>query len=315
MSEFKESYIKWRMLLFTTNCYFAVIIFTVETAMYFYFKSSSLVMQPENIYLLYYLIIPTGENLLILLCGYFLLNKLPEGCYMKNYIPSIQLALLAFVVACAHSIFYITLSAFYFPVFSTIIFGNKKMTRRTGAFCSLLLILTLIHGVFSQSRLRRDVYFWVEGFIALLILFCATLLCDVFIKFQEEKNNIIRLDYLNQLLLQDKLNKDPKTGLYAHEIFKNTLNRKIKNAENTGKPVVLAVIDIDNFKKINDIYGHLKGDQVIITLANVMKKYKNDHCFISRFGGEEFAVIFTEVETQQAYALLEKLRLDFQDEK
>jgi len=73
-------------------------------------------------------------------------------------------------------------------------------------------------------------------------------------------------------------------------------------------PLVIVIWDIDDFKKVNDTYGHKAGDKVLTTIATVLKDKIRETDFIARFGGEEFVMLLPETEVAQAQAVVEKLR-------
>ncbi|WP_028042447.1 GGDEF domain-containing protein [Candidatus Stoquefichus massiliensis] len=92
--------------------------------------------------------------------------------------------------------------------------------------------------------------------------------------------------------LNDYIIHDAFTGLYnkAHAI--QEIDRKL----NMGKRLTLAMIDLDHFKEINDTYGHVKGDEAILFLAELLKQHlDNEHVLASRVGGDEFIIIFDDV--------------------
>lgn len=78
-------------------------------------------------------------------------------------------------------------------------------------------------------------------------------------------------------------------------------------------PLVIAVWDVDDFKKINDTYGHKAGDKVLMTIANVFKDQVRETDFLARFGGEEFVVLLTETALADSVAVMEKLRKAIED--
>jgi len=75
-----------------------------------------------------------------------------------------------------------------------------------------------------------------------------------------------------------------------------------------GKGAYLVVLDLDNFKRINDTYGHLAGDEVLLTFANILRASLRDNDRSFRYGGEEFVVILNDIGPEQAKAVLERLR-------
>lgn len=107
---------------------------------------------------------------------------------------------------------------------------------------------------------------------------------------------------------------DGMTGLYTRKEIQNKIIDEINS--NKNEPISLIMLDIDNFKHINDTYGHAEGDNVIVTLANMMKKNSNQHGesnFIGRWGGEEFMILCPNTNTEIACKIAEFIRTDFEN--
>ncbi|MEA4927702.1 MAG: diguanylate cyclase [Candidatus Limiplasma sp.] len=113
--------------------------------------------------------------------------------------------------------------------------------------------------------------------------------------------------------LRELVNIDGLTQLYNHRYFHDYLTRQVAVGRKTGTPVSLLFIDIDNFKYYNDIYGHQHGDEVLRTIAQLMKQVLPENAFIARYGGEEFAAVFPDTNEKQALLEAEKLRLAVQE--
>ena len=101
---------------------------------------------------------------------------------------------------------------------------------------------------------------------------------------------------------------DGLTGLYNRRYLHQELERELARSRRYGHPLSLIICDLDNFKKYNDQYGHLAGDDLLRELGDLMKSYirKSDTAF--RYGGEEFAVILPHTDQQSAIILSERLR-------
>ena len=107
-----------------------------------------------------------------------------------------------------------------------------------------------------------------------------------------------RLSNANQLL-QDQANRDGLTGILNRRAMDLQVDRLWETALCLAKPFGLLMVDVDNFKKYNDHYGHLAGDECLRAVANCLSQVvlqANDQqiapgCFVARYGGEEFAVI------------------------
>lgn len=111
--------------------------------------------------------------------------------------------------------------------------------------------------------------------------------------------------------LADMMTKDSLTGLLQHARVKERLSHELQRCERTGEPLSVVMLDIDHFKKVNDSYGHLIGDQVISSLANLLKQQLRKTDIIGRYGGEEFLLILPDCNQQQALGLVEQLRQSF----
>lgn len=106
--------------------------------------------------------------------------------------------------------------------------------------------------------------------------------------------------------------RDNLTGLLNHTRIKEQLKQEVaRAARREGAPVAFAMIDIDNFKQINDTHGHPVGDRVIKTLARVLQQRLRQTDFIGRYGGEEFGVIMPDATAHEARNVLDAVRQSF----
>lgn len=102
---------------------------------------------------------------------------------------------------------------------------------------------------------------------------------------------------------------DLLTGLANRRLFDYVLDRELKKARRSDKPVSLLMIDIDSFKTINDVYGHPAGDTVLEQIGILMKDSFRGIDLAARYGGEEFAVILPDTDRDQAVVIAERLRM------
>jgi diguanylate cyclase (GGDEF)-like protein len=113
---------------------------------------------------------------------------------------------------------------------------------------------------------------------------------------------------------------DRKTGLYNHGFFQNRLVEEIERAERYKTDLSLIILDLDHFKNVNDTYGHMVGDDVLIEIAHTIKDQIRTFDIPARFGGEEFTVILPETDGECSQIVAERLRqavekLNFKTEK
>lgn len=118
-----------------------------------------------------------------------------------------------------------------------------------------------------------------------------------------------------ELRLQEKAMKDAMTGLLNRTAFKEKVEKtlqKIKKGEKAGCAVLL--LDIDKFKNVNDTYGHLFGDTVIVGMAEVLQKVFKEKGIVSRYGGDEFTVFLPQTNKEELTELICELRETFAKE-
>ncbi|MFH1395678.1 MAG: sensor domain-containing diguanylate cyclase [Candidatus Omnitrophota bacterium] len=98
------------------------------------------------------------------------------------------------------------------------------------------------------------------------------------------------------------------TGLWNTRYFSAMLEKKLKKSRETKNPVALLMIDIDNFKRFNDKFGHRQGDDAIKKVADILNRYSRGTDFVCRYGGEEFCIIMSKSNKSGARRTAERLR-------
>jgi len=101
---------------------------------------------------------------------------------------------------------------------------------------------------------------------------------------------------------------DPLTGLANRAAWSERLEQAVVQREGDGSELLLAMLDLDHFKSINDSYGHLAGDKVLKIIANELRKRLRPVDFLARFGGEEFVLLIPATPMAEAVRLVETLR-------
>ncbi|MCF8070124.1 MAG: GGDEF domain-containing protein [Desulfobacterales bacterium] len=135
---------------------------------------------------------------------------------------------------------------------------------------------------------------------------------------------VAALDYLSNitdLISQPKIIQDHKvetaakmattddlTGLYLRDVFEFSLQKEISKFFRYDNPLSLIMMDIDDFKIINDEYGHQKGDEILKQIGEIILKNSRESDIPVRYGGEEFSVILPETPIGESIVLAERLR-------
>jgi diguanylate cyclase (GGDEF)-like protein/PAS domain S-box-containing protein len=108
---------------------------------------------------------------------------------------------------------------------------------------------------------------------------------------------------LKRLATTDKL-----TGSYNRRKFKEIIGIEIERVKRYNQPLSIIMFDIDHFKKVNDKYGHVAGDHVLKTIADIVRKNMRKTDYLFRWGGEEFLILSSETQLDKAHALAERIR-------
>lgn len=128
--------------------------------------------------------------------------------------------------------------------------------------------------------------------------------------------NAVRTEnFLNRISIEEQYamlatesTTDPLTGLLNRRPMKDDISREQSRVRRYGDPFSLFVIDIDYFKKVNDTYGHMVGDNVIRKVGELLKSSVREYDKVYRFGGEEFVVLLPGISGDDARELAERLR-------
>ena len=115
----------------------------------------------------------------------------------------------------------------------------------------------------------------------------------------------------NSYLYEDSITKahtDPLTGLWNHGYFRYKYDELYDEAVRYKKNLSLIMLDVDNFKKYNDSYGHLEGDMALVCMARILKAQFRKNDVVCRWGGEEFIVILPEIDKAEAVSIAERMR-------
>ncbi len=108
---------------------------------------------------------------------------------------------------------------------------------------------------------------------------------------------------------------DSLTGIYNRAKFNEALNQWVDDCKRGENTLSLGMFDIDNFKRVNDVYGHLVGDKVIQNVVATVKNVIQSTDVFARWGGEEFVILLPNTDIHQAIEIMERMRICIQDNK
>jgi len=116
----------------------------------------------------------------------------------------------------------------------------------------------------------------------------------------------------NIQIVTNHANRDFLTGLYNRRYFFDSMRDYEDELHESGEKFAIAMIDIDNFKKINDTHGHDIGDKVIVALSEILRTSTSHRDIVSRFGGEEFCIVLKNINRYSALDIFERIRQEIE---
>jgi diguanylate cyclase (GGDEF)-like protein len=177
------------------------------------------------------------------------------------------------------------------PVSLAAWFLSEKARSMTLIFCAIAWIAAELFA--SRSHADSASAFWnaAERFIVLLLI--ASLLIRLRSAFLHQKT-LARTDYL--------------TGVANSRHFFETAQNEINRVRRYKRPLTLAYLDVDDFKSVNDEYGHGVGDRVLKTVCTGVKRNLRETDMFARLGGDEFAILLPETDRSAAEVVIQKMR-------
>ena len=198
---------------------------------------------------------------------------------------------------------YLTGNEFTFSLFylAPILLVTWAANLKTGQFLSLLSALTLI-GVQIAAGLEysHPVFYFLNTLVRAAIYVILTDLVDKLKKTQKKEQLAARTDFV--------------TGVANRRYFHELLETEIERIRRYPHPITVVYMDMDNFKQVNDLFGHKMGDEVLRCIASELKSKLRKTDIIARLGGDEFALLLPSARLPEAEVVISKVRTNLTEE-
>src|SRR5579863_3217467 len=189
-------------------------------------------------------------------------------------------------------------------------------------FVILLLTFALISVALPESLEGAETYFKIRFVEAIFGLVALILIFNLYTIYQQILIKRLRRQLLEKqdhsYILRNLAMIDPLTGLYNRRFAEQRLAAEVSRSERRGHPLTVMTLDLNNFKQINDTYGHPAGDQVLQEFASRLNKVIRGSDLAVRLGGDEFLVLLPECTAEQLQLVLRRLdslEVDWQGQK
>ena len=199
------------------------------------------------------------------------------------------------------------------------VFTNRRLIRILAVYAAVLAGLAWLYASLTDTA---GIFVYAQNLvIVLLIDFAAFAISRMMMDFMTGMRTIQKDLYNQSLDYKEKLDVDYLTGVSSRSHMTKEAQKRLYRASQFN-PVSVAIIDIDNFKSINDTFGHENGDVVLKELGHLLTTQLKDDVEVGRYGGEEFVIIFEGVSTgmhqirlDRVRQLFSEIRYDFTDRR
>lgn len=189
--------------------------------------------------------------------------------------------------------------ATFLPTSSAVLFGGLAFVADIVAVLLAYFHPMNVEKVTSESALSSTI-------CSLVIVLCSVFIITILLNMQQQKQEAELTRLTRQL--EQAADHDALTGLYNRRYLNQYLEKLTQKGK---KEIYAALIDLDFFKKINDQYGHIFGDEVLIEFAKILQQNLPEGGIAVRFGGEEFMLILPDVSEDEIRQMLAKMRADY----
>ena len=189
-------------------------------------------------------------------------------------------------------------------LFIPICYACLSFTPAEAAVCGISTLASAVIIIAARSGTQVS-----RGSLAMLL---AALAGASVLSVGAARNRTLRERH-EELLLQEIVTlgaTDGLTGCVVHRVFHDRLGEEIERSQRYGHPLSLILVDVDDFKSVNDTFGHLVGDNTLAAVGAALRIHVRSTDLVGRVGGDEFAVLLPDTEPQAAVELAKRIRRD-----
>ncbi len=208
------------------------------------------------------------------------------------------------VMVCVHNSVPEMAILLVYPIFGATIYNSRLVMFIQS------IVSTATYAVIKTCIIPRMHSYMPENTASTyLIIFFGLAMGAVIISFllRQVSLEMLNISIKERTALRKATKCDQMTGLYNHSTFYEMLDAQIEKSRTSGESFSLIVMDIDNFKQINDTYGHVAGDKIIQKAVRIMQLLKRPEDVAFRYGGEEFAILMPHADEAAAFLLADKI--------
>lgn len=296
-----------RMRIMKALLVVSLVLLALEIIMFFIIKLANLgVIVSTQDYFLKYTLFPSFCNFLDLFVAWMIIRKARTD-KTKDYAVFACLYGISTNISAFHGFFIVLPATYIIPVFVSSMFDNPRYTRFLSFVSFILVIVVTPFSGWLDNTWGMNVH--IVSAIGVLCIICIVqYITSATVAFSTSKNGLISTSQQADSLRTEPLSVDPLTGFYNHTAFYDILSKARANCVENNTIMTVALIDLDDFTTINDVFGHKNGDLVLSACAEALIKHCGVQSTLSRFDGDQFAAIFRGMTDKEVLNYMNEVR-------
>lgn len=299
---------KWRKDLYIVCVVLATIGTIAEIVIYCIDAASKTLFLPEALYRFRFIYMPSCLNLVVIILTLFCLRSKRLSNTAKNFCSCFLIFFLCMNTQFIHYVYGPLLALPCLAIFLSVLFADKRLTGGISIASCLSILASCYVG--SKELRKDDPLLLTDMGLALAIMLVSYIGASLLIRYVAQQIDYILNSSKRENELLEKMQIDNLMGIYNRSKMESVLE-SLEKSDSKSRKQCLLMIDLDDFKKINDAYGHLSGDQVLMTLADIIRQVEARNVVPCRYGGEEIVIILKDYSVEDAYQLANQLLNNF----
>lgn len=286
----------WNRTIFSLFWKIWLLTLLIELLLFLFYSPTPECSKAYYFYL--FIVKPSGLELLVLTLFQLVFTRLFQSHSRRvvSVYTILLISLFAGITVCVHTSVGMLPAMLLLPMMLTPLYRDHLMTLLQAVLVILLYIANYFYFIPNTPYMLPQTPF--SPFVEICIFIGGTIVTCVIL---EKVNQDIVIN-------EERSRRDSLTHLYNHEAFYEELEYYRKRFEKEQQPFSVMIADIDNFKKVNDTYGHAFGDEVIQKVGQLFMENSKKDGFSARYGGEEFSMLLPH---DRPEIVAEKIRADF----
>jgi diguanylate cyclase (GGDEF)-like protein len=265
-------------------------------------------------YCIKHIILPSGMNFVCLIIATLLVSSPVLTIMQKNYTVLFLFLAIVAVISFFHNYYQIVFLLPCAALFIAALLTDKKLLCTIFISVMVVAVFSLLQWVITKQG--DSFQLKIGTAVAVVAVHCASYyFSNAILVSVQEQIDFIYDGYLKQQQLLDELQLEPLTRLYNRTALAEAISSCIKTYTETDGLLMIALIDLDNFKSINDKYGHASGDIVLIAFAELIVKVLGGNRNVFRYGGDEFVILFKNQNLKTIESSAERICFSFTEMK